>query len=298
MDKTLIILAAGMGTRYGGLKQLDRVGPSGESIIDYSVYDALRAGFNKAVIVIRKDIEEPFKRQIGEKFADRMQVDYVFQNLTDIPQGFTLPAERTKPWGTGHAMLTAGPAVSEPFIIINADDFYGFTAFAKAAEYLNGLNPKELKAALVGFRLKNTLSPHGSVARGVCRVNQGGTLEHVEEVLGIRRDKTGKLISHNRRGLRDNDLVSMNMWAFTPAVFDYTLTYFKRFLHEQRDDSKGEFYIPLAVNNLIQEEALGVKALETDSQWYGVTYREDKVEVEAAISRYVCEGLYPDKLWG
>lgn len=298
MDKTVVIMAAGMGTRYGGLKQLDQIGPAGETIIDYSVYDALRAGFTKVVFIIRKDIEAPFKEQIGSKFAHKVDVRYVFQELSDIPAGFTPPEERTKPWGTGHAMLTAAPVVSEPFIVINADDFYGADAFKKAADYLDGVRPGELKAALVGFLLKNTLSDHGSVARGVCSANGDGLLDDVEEILGIHRNEEGILVADNREGLKDDDIVSMNMWAFSPAIFDHTLAYFKRFLTEKREDPKAEFYIPLVVNTLIQEKNLGVKVLETGSEWYGVTYREDKPEVEASVGRYVEEGLYPSDLWG
>jgi hypothetical protein len=298
MDKTMVVMAAGMGSRYGGLKQLDQIGPSGETIIDYSVYDALRAGFNKVVFVIRRDIEEAFKEQVGSRFADKVEVRYVYQALEDLPEGFSVPEGRTKPWGTGHAMLTAAAETAEPFIILNADDFYGADAFRTAAAFLDTVKPGELKAALVGFLLKNTLSENGSVARGICGADGNGMLTDVEEILGIQRDRGGKLIADNRDNLREDDLVSMNMWAFSPAVFDYTLTYFERFLTERARDPKAEFYIPTAVNILIKEESAGVKVLETSSEWFGVTYREDKPAVAASIAAYVEKGLYPSDLWG
>lgn len=298
MDKSVVIMAAGMGSRYGGLKQLDQIGPSGETIIEYSVYDAIRAGFNKVVFIIRKDIEEPFKAQIGSKFVEDVQVEYVFQELEDIPEGFSVPTERAKPWGTGHAMLTALPVVSEPFIVINADDFYGADAFLKAADYLDQVKPGELGAALIGFFLKNTLSDHGTVSRGICTASAEGTLIDVVETHGIHKNSDGIVLADDREGLSKDDVVSMNMWAFSPSIFDWTLKYFKRFLTEKGTELKSEFYIPLIVNTLIQEEALGVQVLETASEWFGVTYQEDKPEVVTQVATYVEKGLYPTNLWG
>lgn len=297
MDKTLIVMAAGMGSRYGGLKQLDVIGPSGETIIDYSVYDAVRAGFTKVVFVLRQDILDEFKQRIASRFESRVAVECVIQDLHDIPEGFTVPEERSKPWGTGHAMLSAADAVAEPYLIINADDFYGADAFAKAAAYLDNSNPEELEAGLVGFRLKNTLSEHGTVARGVCRADDKGILLDVEEILEIRRDEQGFYSSANREGLADEDLVSMNMWLFTPAVMDRARSYFIEFLKEKGNEMKSEFYIPLIVNTMIEREKTPVRLLETDSRWFGVTYKEDKPAVQAAVGELIGQGQYPSSLW-
>ncbi|HAK45853.1 MAG TPA: hypothetical protein DCO79_08045 [Spirochaeta sp.] len=298
MNKTLVIMAAGMGSRYGGLKQLDSVGPSNETIIDYSVYDAVRAGFTKAVFVIRKEIAEAFKESVGSKFSERIDVKYVYQELSFIPDGSSLPQNRTKPWGTGHAMLSSASEISEPFLIINADDFYGADAFKKAAKYLDGMNPDITDAALVGFLLKNTLSGHGSVARGICDANDCGILTGVEEILGIKKIESGRITAENREGLRDDDIVSMNMWAFSPRVLDFATSYFREFLAEHGNKLKSEFFIPIIVNRLIREENLSVRLLETTSVWHGVTYREDKPEVEMGIKGYIDDGLYPENLWG
>jgi len=297
MEKTAVIMAAGMGTRYGGLKQLDQVGPSGETIIDYSVYDAIRAGFTRIVFIIRKDFEDIFKERIGLKFEGLINTDYVFQRLEYIPQGFSIPEGREKPWGTGHAMLTAASATGAPFIIINADDFYGSDAFKKAADFLDTINGGETAAALTGFYLKNTLSSNGTVSRGICAEDGMNVLTDVQEVHGIHRDSDGKYSSDSRLDLGPDTVVSMNMWAFSPDVFNYALDYFKRFLIESGGELKSEFYIPLIVNTLIKEEGLKVRVLNTDSEWYGVTYKEDKEEIVKAIAGYVDSGLYPEKLW-
>jgi len=297
LKKTLVIMAAGMGTRYGGLKQLDPIGPFGETIIDYSVYDALRAGFSKVVFIIRKDIEKAFKEQIGQKFSDMIAVSYAFQSLSDIPDSFSVPGNRSKPWGTGHALLSAAEVVNDPFIVINADDFYGADAFRKASEYLDSIDPLQMKAALVGFLLKNTLSEHGSVARGICKANDKGSLDDVEEILGIKRNSSGKLISENRENLHDDDIVSMNMWAFSPVIFDFTATVFSNFLEGNIQNPTAEFYIPIIVNSLINDEGLNVTLLETESLWYGVTYREDKPLIVSSIKNLTDKGLYPLSLW-
>ncbi|OQY34380.1 MAG: nucleotidyltransferase [Spirochaetaceae bacterium 4572_59] len=296
MNKTVLIMAAGMGSRYGGLKQLDHIGPGGETIIDYAVFDAVRAGFNKIVFIIRKDIEEEFRRVIGSRLSDKVAVEYVFQELNDLPEGFNVPQERSKPWGTGHAMLCAEKVVKEPFIVINADDFYGFDAFKKAADFLDRITSSKLEAALVGYYLKNTLSNHGSVARGVCSADKEGNLIDVEEILEIHRNPQGKIQASNREGLDDNNLVSMNLWAFSPEVFQFSQQYFINFLEKHRDETKSEFYIPLIVNTLIQEEKLPVKVLETDAAWFGVTYKEDKADVIAKIKALIEGGQYPEKL--
>ncbi len=297
MKKTLIIMAAGMGSRYGGLKQLDIIGPSGETIIDYSVYDAIKTGFDKIVFIIRKDIEQEFRSKIGSHFSGRIQVEYVLQGLDKLPEGFTPPENRQKPWGTGHAMLCAAPVVDENFLIINADDFYGRDAFARAAAYLDSIPAGKMEAGLVGFYLKNTLSENGTVARGICEADASGNLSGVEETLEIERRSDGSYSCHSGRELKDSDLVSMNMWAFSPAVFEYTEDYFVEFLKERAVEEKSEFYIPLVVNTLIERENTAVKVLDTDSVWYGVTYKEDKDAVSAAVRSMVAAGAYPEKLW-
>ncbi|MBI9104243.1 MAG: nucleotidyltransferase [Spirochaetales bacterium] len=298
MDKTLVIMAAGMGTRYGGLKQLDIIGPSGETIIDYSVYDANRAGFNKVIFIIRKDIESDFKSLISSKFNDKIDVQYVYQDIKDIPSDFSVPVERKKPWGTGHAMLTAAPVVHEPFIVINADDLYGAEAFKTASDFLDRIQPGEFAAGLVGFQLKNTLSDHGSVARGICSADTNGILVDIEEIFGIERNEEGTLVSDNREGLKDNDLVSMNIWAFTPQIFRYTQKYFYSFISDNIHNPTSEFYIPTIINRLLKEEGTQVQVLKTDSQWYGVTYREDKPGVVGNIKRLIKAGVYTANLWG
>ena len=297
MDKTVVIMAAGMGSRYGGLKQLDQMGPSGETIIEYSVFDAMRAGFNKIVFVIREDFAEVFREKIGARFEGRIRTEYVFQNLEDIPEGFLIPEGRTKPWGTGHAMLSASEVTEEPFIIINADDFYGADAFLRAAGFLDGIGEGQMSAALVGFYLKNTLSANGTVSRGICGTDSDNIMTDVVEVHGIHKDQVGNYVSDTGDDLRSDTVVSMNMWAFSPSVFSYAREYFRRFLKDHGGELKSEFYIPLIVNTLIKEEGLRVEVLNTASEWYGVTYREDKDELVEVLAGYTDEGVYPKKLW-
>ncbi|MDC7125843.1 MAG: sugar phosphate nucleotidyltransferase [Spirochaetales bacterium] len=297
MQKTVVIMAAGMGSRYGGLKQLDEVGPSGETIIDYSVYDAIKAGFKKIVFIIREDFDQIFRDKVGSKFENKVNVEYVHQRLENLPEGFSVPDGREKPWGTGHAMLSAASATTDPFIIINADDFYGIDAFKKASDYLDKINSNELKAALCGFYLKNTLSSNGTVSRGICTSNALNELADIEETHGICRSESGKIISDTKNDLTDNTIVSMNMWVFSPVVFNFAESYFKDFLKERGKELKSEFYIPTVVNNLINEEQLGIYVLETASEWYGVTYKEDKPEIVKAIASQVENGSYPANLW-
>ena len=297
MEKTVVIMAAGMGTRYGGLKQLDQVGPSGESIIDYSVFDAVRAGFSRIVFIIREEFADLFKNKISLKFKNRVQIEYVYQNLNDIPEEFTVPEGRMKPWGTGHAMLAAASVTAGPFIIINADDFYGGDAFLKTSEYLDTVKHGELKAALCGFHLKNTLSDNGSVSRGICKANSDSELVDIEEVHGIKRGQNFALVSDTRTDLTDDTIVSMNMWAFSDEIFRYADEYFRRFLRIHGNEIKAEYYIPLIVNTLIEEEFLRVKVLKTDSEWYGITYKEDKPVIVEAIASMVETGKYPFRLW-
>jgi len=294
---TLLVLAAGMGSRYGGLKQIDPVGPSGETIIDYSVFDALRAGFGQLVFVIRRDLEQQFKELVGARFEQRLPVDYVFQELDNLPVGFTVPAGRTKPWGTAHAILMGDDAVEEPFAAINADDFYGAQSFQLLAKHLQSGSPDY---AMVAFILRNTLSEHGSVARGVCQVGDGGYLQTVTELTklepagpGARNtDPAGRVTQ-----LTGDEPVSMNMWGFTPAVFPQLRQRFREFLEQRSADPKAECYIPNVVAELIQAGEARVKVLRTKDAWAGVTYREDRPRVVERIRQLVARGEYPSRLW-
>ncbi len=294
---TLLVLAAGMGSRYGGLKQVDPVGPNGETIMDYSVYDALRAGFGKIVFVIRRDIERPFKEIVGARFERQMAVEYVYQELTKLPPGFAAPASRQKPWGTGHAMLMAAEAIREPFAAINADDFYGRTSFQLLARHLQS---GSTDYCMVGFVLKNTLSEFGSVARGLCRTNSDDFLESVTELTRVEPDGAVARYtdaSGQSHPLTGQETVSMNMWGFIPTVFEHLRREFTAFLEEHVYHDKAEFYIPSAVNTLVAGGRARLKVLRTPDNWFGVTYREDRPRVVESIRRLVGEGVYPEKLW-
>lgn len=294
---TLLVLAAGMGSRYGGLKQIDPVGPSGETIIDYSIFDALRAGFGKVVFVIRKDIEDAFREVVGSRFEKRVAVDYVFQSLDDLPSGFSVPEGRSKPWGTTQAILTGASAVREPFAAINADDFYGAESFRVLAGHLTSGSPDY---AMVGFILRNTLSEFGTVARGVCERTDDGYLESIVEYLAIERDggaaknvdASGKVTQ-----LTGNEPVSMNFWGFTPRVFDQLRASFESFLQQNGSDLKRECLIPTTVNDLVSAGKAKVKVLTSEGSWFGVTYREDRPRVIESIRGLIAAGTYPDKLW-
>lgn len=297
---TLLVLAAGMGSRYGGLKQIDPVGPNGETIIDYSIHDAMRAGFGKVVFVIRRDIEEPFKKIIGARFEKKIPVDYIFQELDKLPPGFSVPPNRTKPWGTGHAILMAADAVREPFAAINADDFYGAHSFRVLADHLKS---GSADFAMVGFILRNTLSEFGSVARGVCLTDPDNFLKTVTELTKIERDARMSKVSAKAPGpdgkilsLTGNETVSMNMWGFTPALFNFLRELFVEFLKKQGAEEKSEFYIPAAVNELVRTQRARVKVLRTTDSWFGVTYREDRPFVVEGIRQLIARGDYPEKL--
>ena len=304
---TLVVLAAGMGSRYGGLKQVDPVGPSGEAILDYSVFDAHRAGFGKIVFIIRKDIEEVFRAQIGSKYAGLLPVEYAFQDIADLPAPFTVPADRTKPWGTAHAIRAARHVVREPFAAINADDFYGRDAFQKLAAFLSHVpqsptpTPQSpLPFAMVGYRLDRTLSANGSVARGVCSLDGAGRLTKVVEHVKLVPSPTGAHDDDPAATVRDfpgDARVSMNLWGFTPALFDALEARFPVWLAANAAREKSEWYIPFVVDEMIHEGAATVDVLPTDSSWFGVTYREDKPLVTAAIRKLVDAGEYPAKLW-
>jgi len=294
---TLLVLAAGMGSRYGGLKQIDPVGPSGETIIDYSIYDAMRAGFGKLVFVIRKDIEPQFREVIGMRFEKRIAVEYVFQELDKLPVPFTLPAGRTKPWGTTHAILMAEGVVTENFAAINADDFYGQQAYKVLAQHLTSGTPDY---AMVGFVLKNTLSDHGSVARGVSRVDVNNYLTHIVELMKIERAGSGAKdtgADGKITQLTGDEAVSMNFWGFTPALFPQIKVEFEKFLQKAGTEQKSECYIPATVGELVTSGRAKCKVLRSADSWFGVTYREDRPTVVESIRKLIAKGDYPEKLW-
>ncbi|HEY0947266.1 MAG TPA: NTP transferase domain-containing protein [Opitutaceae bacterium] len=300
MTPTLLVLAAGMGSRYGGLKQLDPVGPSGETILDYAVFDAIRAGFGRVVFVIRRDFEAAFRENVGAKYAGRVAVDYVFQALDALPGGFTPPAGREKPWGTGHAVWCARDAVHEPFAVINADDFYGRDAFGQLAAFLAPRTGKPVVAAsapaqfaMVGYRLANTLSESGAVSRGVCTVDTAtGALQKIVEQTGILREDVGA-----GRKFSGDERVSMNCWAFTLALFTALDRQFGDFLRARGGELKSEFYLPEAVSAQIAAGQASVQVLGTSASWFGVTYREDKLRVQTALADLVARGEYPAGLF-
>ena len=295
MQKTLVILAAGIGSRYGGLKQMDPVGPSGEFIIDYSVFDALRAGFTRVVFIIRHDIEEAFRATIGARVARHADVAYAFQELADLPAGFVLPADRRKPWGTGQALLSCRALVQTPMAVINADDFYGAEAYRSLAAHLDAAPAAGTDFAMVGYRLDGTLSPHGTVARGICRADAHGWLERIEETGELRAVAGG--VASPRGVLAGTECVSMNFWGFTPAIFAELESRFPVFLRQGLSNPKSEFFVPTVVDELIRERRARVRVLSTTGSWLGVTNADDKAPVVAAIRALVDAGAYPARLW-
>lgn len=297
MKPTLVIMAAGMGSRYGGLKQMDPVGPNGETLLEYSIHDAIQAGFGKVVFVIRKDFETEFKDQVGSRFADKIEVQYAFQALENLPDGFSVPEGRTKPWGTGQAVLACGGVVDEPFAVQNADDFYGAEAYQTiAAEFAR---MPEGESCMVGYLIRNTLSPHGFVSRGVCgttdgflssidervhiETNEAGTIQFIED--GVATDMTGA------------EICSMNFWGFSPSFFQTLEEKFIAFLDEKGQELKSEWYIPDIVDDMINRGQTKVKVLSSDGKWFGVTYPEDKPTVVAALQAMHDAGKYPARLW-
>lgn len=293
-------MAAGIGSRYGGLKQIDPVGPAGEIVLDYSIYDAIQAGFGKVAFIIRTDIEADFKEAIGDKLEGRIKSEYVFQALEDIPDGFFVPEGRAKPWGTGQAVLTARPVVHEPFAVINADDFYGRETFEVLARRLAAMDAESTDCCMVGFHIRNTLSPHGSVARGFCDAKDGKLLA-VTERFEIERHGDGviRYVENGEpREMHDDDLVSMNAWGFTPRLFGFLERGFARFLEREGKALKSEYLLPELVDGMIKNGETVVDVLPTDSKWMGVTYPEDKPQVMAGIRQQVEEGRYPENLWG
>jgi NDP-sugar pyrophosphorylase family protein len=299
MKPTLFILAAGMGSRYGGLKQMDGLGPNGEAILDYSVYDALRAGFGKIVFVIRKDFEDDFRRVVLSKYEGKVQCEVCFQSVDRVPEGCTYNPERSKPWGTNHAVLMGKDLIHEPFGVINADDFYGRESFQVLADYLKSVEGTKGQYCMVGYRVCNTLSENGSVSRGVCEADENGFLTDVVERTKI-EEKNGVIVfteDGKDTPLDRNTPVSMNMWGFTPEYFKYSEEGFRAFLAAKGQELKSEFYIPTLVNDLIVAGEATCKVLDTPSKWFGVTYSEDRPQVVMKINQLVKEGVYPAKLF-
>ncbi len=276
-DATLVVMAAGMGSRFGGLKQLEPIGPNGEVILDFSVFDAKKAGFNKTVFIIRRDIEADFREVVGKRVEKHINTEYVFQDMENLPQGFTVPDGRTKPWGTGHAIYCCKDVINTPFVVINADDYYGQSAFKTIYDEIT----ESEKTCMVGYKLGNTLTENGTVARGVCEV-EDGILKSITEHTAL--DKNS--------GIPLDTTVSMNMWGLMPSVFDRLLPDFVKFLENMQNPLKDEFFIPLVIDKMIKEDNEQIKVLNTDEKWYGVTYREDKEPVVAAVKKLFAEGLY------
>ncbi len=295
---TLLVLAAGMGSRYGGLKQLDAVGPSGETIIDYSIYDALQAGFNKLVFIIRNEFLDEFRQRITDKFADKAEIHFVHQDVTTPIDGIDIATERSKPWGTGHAVLVARDVIHEPFAVINADDFYGRDGFSQVAGFLRSEVRPDLHC-IIGYVLKNTLSDNGHVSRGVCQVDGDRMLTAINERTKIHRD--GSRVVYEEDGAEhevdESSVVSMNFWGFHHSIFDHLYEGFKTFAQANADNPKAEYFIPLVADNLIRSDQGGFAIRTSDDKWFGVTYKEDKPEVQAALLAMSQEGRYPDPVW-
>ena len=301
MKPTLFVLAAGMGSRYGGLKQLDPLGPNGETIMDYSIYDAIKSGFGKVVFVIRKDFEQDFRDKILSKYEGHVPVEVVFQATDKLPEGYTCPADRTKPWGTNHAVLMGKEVIKEPFAVINADDFYGRNAFEVIAKELSRPRDRKGDYCMVGFRVGNTMTENGSVARGVCETSEDDNLTSVVERTAISYAPDGRIVFTDENGveqtLEPNTPVSMNLWGFTPDYFEYSDREFKKFLDKDLNTPKAEFFIPLCIDALIKNGEATVKVLDTDSRWFGVTYAADRPGVVAKFAELHKNGIYPEKLF-
>lgn len=296
---TLVILAAGMASRYGSMKQVEGFGPHGETIMDYSIFDAIKAGFGKVVFIIREEFAEAFKAIMEPKLAGRIETAYAYQALTDyLPEGFEVPAERTKPWGTAHAILCSQTVVNENFVVINADDFYGHDGFAKAYDFcLNGCNDNTW--GIIGYTLRKTLSDHGTVSRGVCTTDENQNLVSIIERTDIGW-KGAKVVYKDETGEHEvdaNSPVSMNCWCFSPAVFKYSQALFRQFIAENGTKPKAEFFIPIVGDHFIKEPGCAIRVVPTDAQWFGVTYKADAPIVQASINKLIAEGAYPEKLW-
>ena len=301
MRPTLFVLAAGVGSRYGGLKQIDGLGPGGATIMDYSIYDAVRAGFGKIVFVIRHTFEEDFRTKVVNKYQGKIPVEIVFQEIEYLPEGFECPADRVKPWGTNHAVMMGKDVIKEPFAVINADDFYGKESYQILADWLTKKANATNEYCMVGYRVGNTLSESGAVARGICEKDDAGNLTTVVERTHILRDNDGVIKFKDENGdmiaVEENAPVSMNMWGFTPDYFKHSDEAFKDFLKDNSGNLKSEFYIPFVVNNLIVAGKATCEVLDTPSKWFGVTYAEDRPSVVEKIENLVKAGVYPEKLW-
>lgn len=298
---TLLILAAGMGSRYGGLKQLDSIGPTGETIMDYSVYDAIKAGFGKVVFVIRNSFKKEFEERVCKRYGHLIEIAFASQELDMVPKGFSVDKERIKPWGTGHAVLVATKEVDKPFAVINADDYYGQESFKVMANYLKSTEGKKGAFSMVGFKAGNTLSEAGTVSRGICTYNQDGFLLSVEEHHKLKRTSTGTIQGENSKGevveIPENSFVSMNMWGFTPDLFEQSKKLFIEFLKNSAQNNKSEFYIPFIVNALLESKYANCKVLSTPDSWFGVTYKQDKEVVTQKIKSLINQGVYPAPLF-
>lgn len=299
MKPTLLVLAAGMGTRYGGNKQLDEVGPSGETIIDYSIYDAIRAGFGKIVFVIRRDIEDQVKDRFVKKLKGKIEVDYVFQEITNLPEGVKVNPDRSKPWGTSHAILVTSQKIKEPFGVINADDYYGVESFGILHDFLvNDKDPNNY--CIVGYKMNNTLSEHGHVNRGVCRVGSDGLLQNIVETRQIEKTPDGAKAPDeqgNMQKFTGDEIVSMNLWGFKPSCFTFLTREFRNFINEKGMDLKAELDIPTSVDKFVKSGEITIKILMSNDRWFGVTYREDKPYVVESIKNMVSKGIYPAKIY-
>ena len=299
MQPTLVVLAAGMASRYGSMKQTQGFGPSGETIMEYSIYDAIRAGFGKVVFLIRKEFETMFRENFGNKLEKKIKVGYAFQELAMFTEGYTIPEERKKPWGTAHAVLCCKGIVNEPFAVINADDFYGRDGFVKAYNFLT-TGAANNNYAIIGYELKKTLSDNGSVSRGVCNVDAGGNLVDINERTKIYRNEKNIITYEDEAGLHEvgeDSSVSMNFFAFAPNFITHCENYFGEFLDKEINNPKGEFFIPLVVDKVVKNKEATVKVIPTAAQWFGVTYKEDAPEVQASIDKLVADGEYPSSLW-
>jgi UTP-glucose-1-phosphate uridylyltransferase len=301
MKPTLLILAAGIGSRYGGLKQLDRLGPSGETIIDYSIYDAIQSGFGKVIFVIRESIETEFREAYIDRLKDKINMDYVFQEIWKVPEGISFSKDRQKPWGTGHAVLMAAEKINTPFAVINADDFYGRSAFQAVSGFYADWTPeRETDYCMVGYEIGNTLSEHGAVSRGVCKADENSYLVEVTERTKIERTPDG--IAYKDENdipviIPENTIVSMNFWGFTPSYFTHLASGFREFINKNADLPKAEFYIPSVVNDLVKSGKCTLKVLDCREKWFGMTYREDREMVVAKIRQLVDRQIYPGNLW-
>ena len=300
LKPTLLVLAAGMGSRYGGLKQIDALGPNGETIIDYSIYDAIRAGFGKVVMVIRKSIEEEFKQVFFERYSGKIEIEYVLQEIEYVPQGASYHPDRMKPWGTAHAVLMADGVINEPFCVINGDDFYGTDAYQQMADFLMQLKTDRPDYCMVGYQLARTLSDYGFVSRGICETDRENMLLQVTECTQIKR--IGSVICYKdameeNQPLPEDQIVSMNFWGFTPAYFNDLKILFEKFIHINGNNLKSELYIPTTLSELINEKKATVKVLSSSAEWFGVTYKEDRSFVVDRLKKLTKEGVYPSPLW-